>query len=107
VDWEQARVLMEAAVRRVPALERAEVVRAYVGIRSLTPDDHAILGPVPGVPGFCLAVGLGGHGFMHAPGVGLIVSEVIRDGGAHTIPLHPFRYDRFETADGSEEAIKF
>jgi len=107
VDWEQARVLMAAATARVPVLEQAAIVRAYVGIRSLTPDDHAILGPVPGVPGFYLAAGLGGHGFMHAPAVGLIVSEVIRDGRARTIDLHPFRYDRFEQAEAAGEAIKF
>jgi sarcosine oxidase subunit beta len=107
VDWEQARVLMAAATARVPVLEQAAIVRAYVGIRSLTPDDHAILGPVPSVPGFYLAAGLGGHGFMHAPAVGLIVSEVIRDGRARTIDLHPFRYDRFEQGEAAGEAIKF
>lgn len=107
VDWEQAQVLMGAATRRVPVLEQAQIVRAYVGIRSLTPDDHAILGPVPGVAGFQLAAGLGGHGFMHAPAVGLIVSEVIRDGRARTIDLGPFRYERFETAGQTGEAIKF
>ena len=107
VDWDQAQVLMTAATRRVPVLEQAEIVRAYVGIRCLTPDDHAILGPVPGVPGFHLAVGLGGHGFMHAPAVGLIVSEVIREGRARTLDLHPFRYERFQVREQADEALKF
>ena len=107
VDWDQAQVLMTAAVGRVPILEQAQIVRAYVGIRCLTPDDHAILGPVPAVPGFHLAVGLGGHGFMHAPAVGLLVSEVIRDGRARTIELESFRYDRFTVPSGTEEAMKF
>ena len=107
VDWDQAQVLMAAAVRRVPVLEQAKIVRAYVGIRCLTPDDHAILGPVPGVPGFHLAVGLGGHGFMHAPATGMLVSEVIRDGRARTIELSPFRYERFGARAGTEEAMKF
>jgi sarcosine oxidase subunit beta len=107
VDWDQAQVLMNAAVRRVPILEQAQIVRAYVGIRCLTPDDHAILGPVPEVPGFHLAVGLGGHGYMHAPAVGLLVSEVIRTGRARTIDLAPFRYDRFAARTETEEAMKF
>lgn len=107
VDWEQAQVLMGAATRRVPALEQAEIVRAYVGIRCLTPDDHAILGPAPGIPGFHLAVGLGGHGFMHAPAVGQIVSEVIREGRARTIDLHPFRYERFRVREQAGETMTF
>jgi sarcosine oxidase subunit beta len=106
VDWEQVSVVAEAAARRVPVLEQARVVRAYVGARSLTPDDHAILGPAAQVPGFYLAAGLGGHGVMHAPAVGQIMAEVILDGTSTTVDLRAFSLDRFQ-ARATEEAIKF
>jgi sarcosine oxidase subunit beta len=95
VDWEQVDAVARAATHRVPALEEGTVVRVYVGLRSMTPDDHAILGPVSSVPGFYVAAGLGGHGFMHAPGVGILTSEVILDGYASTLDIGPFLLDRF------------
>src|SRR2546428_328344 len=33
----------------------------------MTPDDHPIVGSVPGTPGLYIAAGFSGHGFMHAP----------------------------------------
>jgi sarcosine oxidase subunit beta len=107
VDWDQVDVLAHAATHRVPVLERARVIRVYVGIRSLTPDDHAILGSIHDVPGFYMAVGLGGHGFMHAPAVGILMSEVILDGHASTLDLEPFRLERFRELDHEEEVIRF
>lgn len=107
MDWAQVDVVAQAATHRVPELEKARIVRSYVGIRSLTPDDHAILGPIPEVPGFYNAVGLGGHGFMHAPAVGLLVAEYILDGDAQTIDGRSFRIERFRTKSHAEEAIRF
>jgi sarcosine oxidase subunit beta len=78
------RAMMEEAVRkavhRVPALERARIAGGWAGLRPLTPDDHAILGWAPGVEGFFLAVGWGGHGFQHSPATGRLVAEWIVDG---------------------------
>jgi sarcosine oxidase subunit beta len=106
VDWEQVDVVANAAASRVPFLEQARVIRAYVGVRSLTPDDHAILGPVPQLPGFYLAAGLGGHGFMHAPAVGQIMAEVIIDGTSRAADLRAFSLDRFRVV-AAHESITF
>ncbi len=106
VDWDGFDAVAEAALRRIPATAGARVVRAYAGIRSLTPDHHAILGPVPGLSGFYCANGFSGHGFMHAPAVGLLMAEEILDGGARTLDLTPLRITRF--AGGTRaEAVAF
>ena len=47
------------------------------GLYEVSPDHNAILGPAPGVGGFYLANGFSGHGFMHAPGVGMLLADWI------------------------------
>jgi len=51
----------------------------------MTPDHHAILGPVPEVEGFFLANGFSGHGVMHAPATGKVVSDLILRGDTDLI----------------------
>jgi len=80
VDWGMAEELVRKAVHRLPILERARIAGGWAGLRPLTPDDHAIIGPAPGVEGFFLAVGFGGHGFQHAPATGRVVAEWLTEG---------------------------
>jgi len=87
--------MLAAAVRRIPALARARIRRSYVGLRGLTPDFNMILGRVAGVDGLVVACGDNGHGFMHAPAVGMLLCEEIVDGRATTLDLAPFRLERF------------
>ena len=68
------------AIDRVPALEQATIAGGWAGLRPLTPDDHAIIGWAPGVAGFFLAVGFGGHGFQHSPATGHHVADWIVNG---------------------------
>jgi len=101
VDWGGLETVAEAGLRRVPLLEKARISRAYAGLRTLTPDYHAILGPDPGVAGLYHACGFCGHGFMHAPAAGRALAELIalREAGAKDItpgvditPLSPARF---------------
>jgi sarcosine oxidase subunit beta len=80
VDWAMMEEAVTKAVHRVPAIERARIAGGWAGLRPLTPDDHAILGWAPGVEGFFLAVGWGGHGFQHSPATGRVVAEWIAAG---------------------------
>ncbi|HET6936032.1 MAG TPA: FAD-dependent oxidoreductase [Candidatus Angelobacter sp.] len=75
------KILVRAA-NRVPAFENLAVnpKRAWAGLYEMSPDHHAILGPVPDVPGFFLANGFSGHGVMHAPATGKILSDLILEG---------------------------
>jgi sarcosine oxidase subunit beta len=95
IDWAGVERVLAAGTRRIPALEKAQVRRTYVGLRALTPDYVPILGRVREVDGLVLACGDSGHGFMHAPAIGRLVSEEILDGRATTLDLTPFRLERF------------
>ncbi len=72
------KVLTRAAAR-VPCFENLAVnpKRAWAGLYEMTPDHHPILGPVAEAPGFFLANGFSGHGVMHAPATGKILSDLI------------------------------
>ncbi|MDH7478599.1 MAG: FAD-dependent oxidoreductase [Syntrophomonadaceae bacterium] len=80
VDWSKLDTLIKAATARLPAMEEAVVTSAYVGLRSVSPDYHAILGEDPATPGLYWAAGFSGHGFMHAPAVGQLLAELVTDG---------------------------
>jgi sarcosine oxidase subunit beta len=80
VEWARMEEAVTKAIHRVPAVERARIAGGWAGLRPLTPDDHAIIGWAPGIEGFFLAVGWGGHGFQHSPATGRLVAEWIVDG---------------------------
>ena len=52
-------------------------------------------GRMPGIEGVVLAAGFSGHGFMHGPIVGKLMTEEILDGRAHTVNIDDLRYERF------------
>jgi sarcosine oxidase subunit beta len=96
VDWEAFDLVFKAAAKRVPPLAEAKVMRAYAGLRDLTPDYHGILGAARAAPGFYVACGFSGHGFMHAPAIGLLMAELILDGRATSMDVAPLELERFE-----------
>jgi sarcosine oxidase subunit beta len=98
VDWSSAEILAERATRRLPSLSSIQIVRGWAGLRSMTPDHTAILGPVPEPSGFYLAVGFSGHGVMHAPMTGKILASMILTGNLERyedLDLAPLRCERF------------
>jgi len=52
-------------------------VRQWAGLYDLSPDASPIVGPVDEMPGFYLASGFMGHGFMMAPIIGELLAEAI------------------------------
>ena len=101
MDWSRLDEAVDKAVRRVPVLEQAKIAGGWAGLRPLTPDDHAIIGWAPGLDGFFLAVGFGGHGFQHSPATGRHVADWIVD-GKPSMDLSLFDPGRF--AKGGAEA---
>ncbi len=91
--WEL--VHMEAAISRLPLLEKAGRVSAWAGLYEVTPDAHPIFGPAPQLAGYYLVTGFSGHGFMHGPIAGLLMSEIILDGRASTLDISMLDYSRF------------
>ncbi len=59
-----------ALLRACPILGGVKVLRQWSGLYDITPDQNPIVGSVDEVPGFYLACGFMGHGFMMAPVMG-------------------------------------
>ncbi len=107
VDWEAFDAVFRAAAVRVPPLAEAKVMRAYAGVRDLTPDYHGILGPAAAAPGLYVACGFSGHGFMHAPAIGILMSEILLDGRATSMDVAALSLDRFAAGRLRAEANMF
>jgi sarcosine oxidase, subunit beta len=90
------KILIRAA-DRVPCFADLPVnpKRAWAGLYEMTPDHHPILGEVPEVPGFFLANGFSGHGVMHAPATGKILSDLILTGKTNLIDASLLNLARF------------
>jgi len=86
------------AADRVPIFENLPVnpKKAWAGLYEMSPDHHAILGPVGAVPGFYLANGFSGHGVMHSPATGKILSDLILDGKTSVVSdVSVLAFERF------------
>jgi glycine oxidase len=73
-------VMLERALRIMPAMEDAALVAHLAGVRPLSADRLPIIGPVPGCEGVYLATGHGTKGIHLAPVTARIVRDMIVDG---------------------------
>jgi sarcosine oxidase subunit beta len=89
------------ARQRVPVLRRVEIDPAacWGGLYEMSPDKHAILGSAPGCANLFLANGSSGHGVMHSPALGHLLAEIMSDGRASSLDVHPLRPTRFADGD--------
>lgn len=105
VRWELTDSLIHALVHRIPWMSAAEIRTGWCGLREMSPDDHAIVGPCE-VPGWWNLAGFSGHGFMQAPVVGDHVARWIL-GRPHARDLSALRLSRFAEGHVSPEATVF
>ncbi len=89
--------ILTRAADRVPVFENLAVnpKRAWAGLYEMTPDHHPILGESPDAPGFFLANGFSGHGVMHSPATGKILSDLILTGKTDLIDASLLNFARF------------
>jgi sarcosine oxidase subunit beta len=88
----------------VPCLRDARIdrKRCVAGLYEMSPDRHVLLGSAPGVENLYLANGSSGHGVMHSPALGQLLAEIILEGAASSMDVHPLRPSRF--AEGQPNA---
>lgn len=94
VDPEWELINLEAAAQRLPMLETAGLMSHWAGLYEVTPDAHPIFGKTP-VEGLIVCAGFSGHGFMHGPISGKLISEIILDGQAYTVDVSMLDLARF------------
>ena len=95
MDEEFELVNLEAAIARMPLVEKAGRVSHWAGLYEITPDAHPIYGATP-VDGYFICTGFSGHGFMHGPVSGKLMSEFIFDGKFSTLDVSMLDLARFE-----------
>jgi 4-methylaminobutanoate oxidase (formaldehyde-forming) len=113
-DFDRFEILMEGAIRRLPFLDRAEMISLTCHPGAYTPDCQPIIGPVGGARGLWMACGMSLNGFGAAGGVGRLLSEWIID-GAPTLDIYSFRATRFGNyyaspfyaAERTRECVKY
>jgi sarcosine oxidase, subunit beta len=89
--------ILTRAADRVPVFENVAInpKRAWAGLYEMTPDHHPILGESHDVPGFFFANGFSGHGVMHSPATGKILSDLILTGETDLIDASLLNFSRF------------
>jgi sarcosine oxidase subunit beta len=89
--------LMASAVKLLPVLRGAQIIRFWTGVEGSMPDHNPVLGPSSTVPGLFHAFGLSGAGFQIGPAVGEVLSELVVHGRS-SIPIDAFRIERYTAA---------
>jgi sarcosine oxidase subunit beta len=94
IDPEWELVHMQAAIDRLPILEKVGLASHLAGLYEVTPDAHPIIGKTP-IEGYHIASGFSGHGFMHGPIMGKLLAEIILDGRSTTMDISMLDFARF------------
>lgn len=69
--------ILRRAIRYVPALARAHIVRTWAGFRAATPDHLPLIGSLPDRPGIILATGHEGLGITTSMGTAHLVRSLV------------------------------
>lgn len=96
------RRLLESIMANVrgtfPQLAGLEIDHAWGAYVDCTPDAIPVISAVNALGGLYLAAGCSGHGFGLGPGIGMVVSQLVRN-ETPAVDLRPFRLERL--TDGS------
>ena len=79
-NFEHFEPFLEAALKRVPLLEKAGIRKFFSGPESFTPDTNTLLGEVPGLKNLFACCGLNSIGIGSGGGVGKVTAEWMING---------------------------
>jgi sarcosine oxidase subunit beta len=101
-SYEWLAAFNEAAALVAPSLVDVELKGGWAGLYENTPDHNALIGRARAPGNFLYATGFSGHGFLQAPAVGELVTDLFLERDSFMDP-HPFRLDRFHDAEALSE----
>ena len=79
-NFEHFEPYLEAALKRVPMLEKAGIRKFFAGPESFTPDTNTLLGEIPGFKNLFACCGLNSIGIGSGGGVGKVTAEWLMNG---------------------------
>jgi sarcosine oxidase subunit beta len=88
--------LRTRVVGRLPELTGMRMAGSRVGLYTVTPDWHPILGNVESLEGLCLATGGSGHCFKLGPAIGEMVAGAVLGFAVPYADVELFGLERFE-----------
>ncbi len=92
----EVQAMRAVLAERIPLLA-GRCVRSTVCMYTMTPDEHFVIGALPGTDGrVAVAAGFSGHGFKFTPLVGEVLADLAID-GATAAPIDLFAPTRFAT----------
>jgi glycine/D-amino acid oxidase-like deaminating enzyme len=84
----------QVAVEMMPVLRQARIIRAWAGLRPMTPDSLAVIDTAPGAAGLFLVTGHSRSGVSYSAVTGWLAAQLVTEGRTE-LPLTPFRLERF------------
>jgi len=96
---------VELALHMMPGkMAELRVLKIQEGHYDTTPDGQPILGRVSGREGYTLMTGFSGHGYMLAPAIGMVLSEVLT-GQRPSLDIRGLHLERFQKAHMDREKL--
>ncbi len=92
-DWNFLESMAKKAVFQIPMLKEVRFVRQWAGHYGISPDGQPILGNIPEIDGYYLALGCG-KGFMLSPMIGKLIAEKM-SGEETSLPIDTLSIERF------------
>ena len=92
--WGFLEAMAQTVTDLLPPVGQLRVLRQWGGLYNMSPDHQPIVSAVEDVPGFYVACGFSGHGFMLAPMTGLLISEMILN-EPPSLPIEALSLNRF------------
>lgn len=93
-DFDRFEIIMEGAIRRIPFLDKAEIISLTCHPGAYDPDCKPMIGPMPEAQGVWMCAGISLNGFGGAGGIGKLLAEWIIE-GEPTMDIYEFRATRF------------
>jgi glycine/D-amino acid oxidase-like deaminating enzyme len=101
-SYEWLAAIDNAASVVAPSLVGMKLEAGWAGLYENTPDHNALSGRAKAPRNFLYATGFSGHGFLQAPAVGELVTDLFLERDSFMDPC-PFRADRFRDAEALSE----
>ncbi len=104
-NFEHFEPYLEAALKRVPILEKAGIRKFFAGPESFTPDTNTLLGEVPCLKNLFACCGLNSIGIGSGGGVGKVTAEWMMNGHINE-DLFIYDIKRFQNFHSKVDFIK-
>lgn len=92
-SWRFLKDLARFTAEQIPMMKNVNIIRQWAGHYGISPDGQPVLGKVPGLEGYILALGCG-KGFMLSPMIGELVAQSVA-GVKTTLPIDILSIERF------------